>query len=463
MFFTKTDTGRKLYKDHLSKLPIIELGGGFNPADLAQDNIYPDPAAVLLNDPQKWRYMRSAGIDEQFITGTAPPREKFQKYCEAVQRGCGSPVYTAAYVELESIFPGTVTHIGEINGDNAPRIWEKTSEAIKREELSPRKITALYNAEYIHCNVCPCETAFADFDLLDKFAQPTHYLPVYNATRLLKVCGKREYLGKLSAAEKTEVKDFPSLKDVINAGVNRFAKRGARIITARLDCTEFDADALQPDMAELLTPLLDKDVMSCKEEAVYRTAVLRALAEAAYAECMILRLVTGQRRDGNRTLHETAGQHSGCGYIESVTPCGIAGFLNSLAKGSVTPKIIIENADTAADTAIASVCAAFQTAQSKLPSIQQSADGLCGATYNRAATHARLTTLAGSGYLAGSIGITAETAGIPSLARHICFRSAVADFLGCAAERGDFTSDVKILGSIAEDIAYYNAKLYVHK
>lgn len=59
--------------------------------------------------------MRSDGIDEYYITGDAPTREKFQKFAEALPKAIGNPMSHWCHLELKNYFGCQ----GVLNGDTA--------------------------------------------------------------------------------------------------------------------------------------------------------------------------------------------------------------------------------------------------------------------------------------------------------------------------------------------------------
>ena len=64
------------------------------PKEIWDDKRFENITEVWLGgDHYKWRLMRANGVDERFITGDAPAREKFQKWAETLGRCVGNPVF----------------------------------------------------------------------------------------------------------------------------------------------------------------------------------------------------------------------------------------------------------------------------------------------------------------------------------------------------------------------------------
>lgn len=93
-FLLSTETAQKLYRDFACDMPIIDYHCHICPEDIAKDIHYENMTQVWLGgDHYKWRQMRANGIDEYYITGNAPDREKFQKWAETLPLLIGNPLY----------------------------------------------------------------------------------------------------------------------------------------------------------------------------------------------------------------------------------------------------------------------------------------------------------------------------------------------------------------------------------
>ena len=63
--------------------------------------------------------MRANGVDEAYITGDAPDREKFQKWAETLELAIGNPLYHWSHLELRRYFG----YEGVLNGDTAQEVF----------------------------------------------------------------------------------------------------------------------------------------------------------------------------------------------------------------------------------------------------------------------------------------------------------------------------------------------------
>ena len=85
-FLLETPQARELYHGFAENEPIFDYHCHLSPALIASNHQFADLAEVWLGgDHYKWRAMRSNGVDERFITGDAPPWEKFQAWAATVR------------------------------------------------------------------------------------------------------------------------------------------------------------------------------------------------------------------------------------------------------------------------------------------------------------------------------------------------------------------------------------------
>ena len=88
-FLLSTETAKKLYHEYCgenanSGLPLPHRSAERSMRTGKFDNI---TQVWLGGDHYKWRQMRSNGVEENYITGDASDREKFQKWAETPGNG----------------------------------------------------------------------------------------------------------------------------------------------------------------------------------------------------------------------------------------------------------------------------------------------------------------------------------------------------------------------------------------
>ena len=110
-FLLNTECAQKLYHDFAENMPILDYHCHINPQEIAENRQFSNITEVWLGgDHYKWRQMRSNGVDEYYITGDAPDREKFQKWTETLEKLIGNPLYHWSHLELQKYFGYTVSN-----------------------------------------------------------------------------------------------------------------------------------------------------------------------------------------------------------------------------------------------------------------------------------------------------------------------------------------------------------------
>ena len=144
-FLLSNDRARELYHGYAESLPIIDYHCHLPPAEIAQDKRWKDIAEVWLGaDHYQWRVMRTDGVDERFVTGDAPAREKFQKFAEAMPHALRNPMYHWCHLELARYF-GIDDLL--LSGDTAEAVWERANAVVAQPWFSARGLVSRSNVE----------------------------------------------------------------------------------------------------------------------------------------------------------------------------------------------------------------------------------------------------------------------------------------------------------------------------
>ncbi len=101
----QTETAKKLYNDYAAATPILDYHCHINPQEIYEDRQFENITQVWLGgDHYKWRFMRSCGVDERFITGDASDKEKFLKWAEVLGKAIGNPLFHWSHPGAAEIF-----------------------------------------------------------------------------------------------------------------------------------------------------------------------------------------------------------------------------------------------------------------------------------------------------------------------------------------------------------------------
>ena len=80
-FLLTTPTARTLYHQFAAAMPIVDYHCHVSPREIYEDKKFENITELWLSgDHYKWRLIRSAGVPEEEVTGTADDRVKFKRF-----------------------------------------------------------------------------------------------------------------------------------------------------------------------------------------------------------------------------------------------------------------------------------------------------------------------------------------------------------------------------------------------
>ncbi|MDE5934087.1 MAG: glucuronate isomerase, partial [Lachnospiraceae bacterium] len=145
-FLLSNETAQKLYFDYAAQTPILDYHCHINPQEICEDRKFENITQVWLGgDHYKWRFMRSCGVDEHYITGDAPDKEKFLKWAECLGKAIGNPLFHWSHLELQKYFGYT----GVLNKNTAEEVWELCNKKLAEPSMSVRNIIKQSNVTLI--------------------------------------------------------------------------------------------------------------------------------------------------------------------------------------------------------------------------------------------------------------------------------------------------------------------------
>ena len=136
-FLLTNEVAKELFFDVANTMPIVDYHCHIDPKEIAEDRKFENITQVWLGgDHYKWRQMRSNGVDEYYITGDAPDREKFQKWAETLEKAIGNPLFHWSHLELQRYFG----YHGVLNSKTAEEVWNLCNEKLQQDDMSVRNL-----------------------------------------------------------------------------------------------------------------------------------------------------------------------------------------------------------------------------------------------------------------------------------------------------------------------------------
>ena len=209
-FILQNETAKKLYHTYAKNLPIVDYHCHLDPKEIYEDVRFENITQVwLAGDHYKWRIMRSNGVAEEYITGAASDREKFQKFAEALPKAIGNPMYHWCHLELKNYFG----YEGVLNGETAEEVWNLAIEKLAGPAFSARGLIRQSNVAMIGTTDDPCSDLQWHQKLAEEGVMDTKVCPSFRPDPALNChkAGFAAYIQKLSAASGIEIKSAESL------------------------------------------------------------------------------------------------------------------------------------------------------------------------------------------------------------------------------------------------------------
>ena len=449
-FMLSTKTAQALYHTIAADLPIIDYHCHLSAKEIFENRRFGNITQVWLEgDHYKWRLMRSFGVEEKYITGDASDKEKFLKYIEALETAIGNPLYHWSRLELKNYFG----YDGVICCENAEKIWAVSSAELAKPDFSARNLILRSGVEVICTTDDPADT-LAWHKALRESDFSVKVLPTFRPDKALGI-EKADYLAYLEKLG--SVKNFASLKAVLQARLDEFVALGCRVSDHGMAAVPF-APAGEEEIEQIFVKRLSGGMPTAREAQQFKTALLLFLGKAYARRGMVMQLHFGVMRDLSERVYGALGADAGIDAIgDQIRVSDLAAFLNALDKENVLPKTVLYSLNPNDNAALVSVMGAFQTSEARGKLQHGSAwwfndheDGM----------RKQLQTLAAEGHLATFIGMLTDSRSFLSYARHAYFRRILCDVIGTWVEAGKYPDDEKLLNTIIRGICYENAKKY---
>ncbi len=451
-FLLTTETAKKLYHDVAEKLPIIDYHCHISPKEIYEDVTVDTISDVWLGgDHYKWRVMRTAGVEEEKITGNASPREKFRAFAETMPQLMGNPIYHWSHLELQRGFGITKP----LTPESADEIFDAANEQLKHR--SARQLMRKFNVKAI----CTTDEPADDLHWHELIAQdPTMEIKVLPAFRPDKAINieKPIFAPYIQRLGETVGREIHSAEDVAAALVERidyFAAHGCLCADHGLDyCMYAEPNSQIADSA--FTKAMQGKPVSKAEADAFKTLVTIACAKR-YAELnWVMQIHFGCLRDVNKPAVAKMGSDYGHDAVNSQSGVeNLAPLLNAFTENNGLPKMIVYSLNPNDNTAIATILGCFQGG-GVAGRLQQ------GSAWwfndNRPGMRQQLTDLASNGVLGQFVGMLTDSRSFLSYTRHEYFRRVLCELVGEWVESGQYPNDEAYLNRLIADICYYNTK-----
>lgn len=451
-FLLTTPTARRLYQVARS-MPILDYHCHLDPKEIAQDRRFENITQVWLGgDHYKWRLMRANGVDEAYITGDAPDREKFQKWAETLELAIGNPLYHWSHLELRRYFG----YEGVLNGDTAQEVWELCNQKLQEPAMSARSLIANSGVTLVCTTDDPADSLEWHQQLAQDSSFPVKVLPAWrpDAAMGLERPEYLDYLQRLGQAAGVEIRTYGDLKKALLSRMAFFDKMGCRASDHALTAAVCQP-ASEEELERVFQKRLEGEPLTQEELAAFQTGFLRFVAGEYKRLGWVMQLHYGCRRNNNTRMFHKLGRDTGYDAVLQGTPSlEVAAFLDLLASQDALPRMVLYSLNPNDDEGLNSVIGCFQDG-TPLGRIQQ------GSAWwfndHKVGMVKQLTAFANGGLLGNFIGMLTDSRSFLSYPRHEYFRRILCELLGAWVENGEYPADWKALEKMVRGVCYNNA------
>lgn len=444
-YLLKTAEAREIYSK-IKNLPIIDYHCHLSPKEIFEDKPFSNIGEMWLGgDHYKWRLMRTAGIDERYITGDTDWREKFIKYAAALELAAGNPLYHWSHMEL-SMFFGIDK---PLKSDNAAEIYDEANAFIAENRLSPRKLIEQSKVE----SLCTTDDIIDTLEFHKKIKEDksfkTRVLPSFRTDNLLLVrrAGYLDYIKKLAEVSGTEITDLESLKAAVIKRLDFFCLNGCRFTDVGIPYFP-DRIADEPSADDIFKKALAGAEISDAEYSGFIGNMYLFLAAEYKKRNLVMQMHLAVYRNANSNLFAALGADCGVDCVgDEISGTALIHMLDAINKTGGMPQTIIYTLNPSNAAQIASVAGAF-------PNVK------CGAAWwfcdHKRGIEDEIKVIAENGCLGEFYGMLTDSRSFLSYARHDYFRRILCNLIGEWVESGEY--DGGSAERLAAKICYENIK-----
>lgn len=454
-FLLENKYAEELYHNYSKHQPIIDYHNHLSPQFISEDKTFDNLTEVWIHgDHYKWRAMRTLGVNEHFITGNAPDKDKFIKWASTVPYTMRNPLYHWTHLELARYFDINTL----LNENTAESIWHDTQEKLNSGQYSCQQLLQKVNAEL----VCTTEDPIDTLEHHQHLAKSNFNVKVSTAFRpdkaiLINADGYNNYIDILAEASNTPINSFNDLCDALRNRIEFFNENGCRLCDHGLDKIYFE-NYTESEIKTIFKNKRAGKKISNLDAEKFQSAILMYLCETYHEFGWVQQFHLGALRNNNTRMHRVLGPDTGWDSINDYPQARkLSAFLNALDSQDKLTKTIIYNLNPADNEVMATMIGNFNDGSVK-GKVQfgsgwwflDQKDGMIK----------QLNALSNMGLISCFVGMLTDSRSFLSFPRHEYFRRILCNLLGDEIQRGELPNDMEWIGKMVADISYHNAKEY---
>ncbi|MGN6435404.1 MAG: glucuronate isomerase [Agriterribacter sp.] len=453
-FLLQSKAAQELYHGYAASMPIIDYHNHLPPDEIAGNKQFINVTEIWLKgDHYKWRAMRTNGVDENNITGSADDYTKFKTWAATVPYTMRNPLYHWTHLELQRTFG--ITEI--LNEDSAESIYQQSNEQLK--QLTTHALLKKFNVEVLCTTDDPADSLEYHIQIA-KSGSGIRAYPAFRPDKAMAVenlTAFNQYIEKLQAAANTSIGSYASLLDALKSRHDFFHTNGCRISDHGHE-TMYADDFTMAQLEESFAKARKGEALTEKEISQFKSATLHFICEWNAEKNWVQQFHIGALRNNNSRLLSKLGADAG---VDSIGDWSVAqpmsAFFNRLDKENKLAKTIVYNNNPSNNALYATMIGNFQ--DGSVAGKLQFGSGWWFLDQKHGMED-QMNILSNMGLLSRFIGMTTDSRSFLSWPRHEYFRRILCNLIGNDIENGELPNDIVWIGKMVQNICYYNAKQY---
>ncbi|HEX2833133.1 MAG TPA: glucuronate isomerase [Thermoanaerobaculia bacterium] len=455
-FLLESEVARELYHRFVANLPIIDYHCHLPVTQIASNHRFRSMTELWLEgDHYKWRAMRANGIDERFCTGDASDWEKFEAWARTVPATLRNPLYHWTHLELKKPFGITAL----LDPSSARTIFERCND--KLQTLTTQELLREFRVAVVCTTDDPADSLEHHHALARRDDPETRVVPTWRPDAALAIEDMdafNAWLDRLEAASDLSISNYTQFLDALDRRHAAFHEAGCRASDHGLEQIYAEPSS-DTDVASTFAKLRAREAVHGDDARGYKSTLLHHFALMDHARGWVQQYHLGALRNTNTRMRRKLGADSGLdsiGDFEQARP--LARFLDRLDSTNHLTKTILYNLNPRDNELFATMIGNFQ--DGSVPGKMQ-----YGSAWwfldQKDGMEAQLRALSNMGLFARFVGMVTDSRSFVSYSRHEYFRRLVCNMLGNDVRDGLLPNDLALLGGVAQDVSFFNARDYL--
>jgi glucuronate isomerase len=455
-FLLQTATAQRLYHDHAAKMPIYDYHCHLSPKEVAEDVQFDNLGeAWLKGDHYKWRAMRTNGVDEHFVTGSASWREKFDRWAATMPATIRNPLYHWTHLELQRYFGIDAL----LSPKSADEIYESATAQLRSPDFSARNLMRKMQVKLVCTTDDPADSLEYHKQIAaDGFE--VKVLPTFRPDKAMNLSNSvvwRDYMALLGQAAGEKIVSLDVLLEVMDRRHAYFHEAGCRLSDHGVAYVP-DAQAGVSEINAIFDKAMRGEVVSLEDREKFEAFFLYEVCKMNHTRGWTQQLHVGVFRNNNARMFRSLGPDTGFDSIADYRQGpGLIRLLDRLDSSDQLAKTVLYNINPADNALMATMIGNYQ--DGSVAGKMQFGSGWWFLD-QKDGMEAQMNALSQLGLLSRFVGMLTDSRSFLSYPRHEYFRRILCNLIGTDVENGEIPADMELLGQMVENISYRNAVDY---